>query len=55
MTDFSGLVSGSAEAALWHDMFIEQIPVAEKILRTVTVYALIAVLSGSLASAGWRA
>ena len=29
---------------MWHDMFIEQIPVAEKILRTVIVYALIAVL-----------
>ena len=29
---------------MWHAMFIEQIPVAEKILRTVLVYALIAVL-----------
>ena len=29
---------------MWHAMFIEQIPFAEKILRTVLVYALIAVL-----------
>ena len=29
---------------MWHDMFVEQIPVAEKILRTVIVYAMIAVL-----------
>jgi uncharacterized membrane protein YcaP (DUF421 family) len=29
---------------VWHDMFVEQIPVAEKVLRTVLVYALIAVL-----------
>jgi uncharacterized membrane protein YcaP (DUF421 family) len=29
---------------MWRDMFVEQIPVAEKILRTVIVYALIAVL-----------
>jgi len=29
---------------VWYDMFVEQIPVAEKILRTVIVYALIAVL-----------
>ncbi len=29
---------------MWHDMFVEQIPVAEKILRTVIVYAVIAVL-----------
>jgi uncharacterized membrane protein YcaP (DUF421 family) len=29
---------------MWHDMFVEQIPLAEKILRTVLVYALIAVL-----------
>lgn len=29
---------------MWHDMFVEQIPLAEKILRTVTVYALIVVL-----------
>ena len=29
---------------MWHDMFVEQIPVAEKILRTVIVYALIALL-----------
>jgi uncharacterized membrane protein YcaP (DUF421 family) len=31
-------------AAMWHAMFAEQIPLAEKILRTVIVYALIAVL-----------
>jgi uncharacterized membrane protein YcaP (DUF421 family) len=29
---------------MWHDMFVEQIPLAEKILRTVIVYALIVVL-----------
>jgi uncharacterized membrane protein YcaP (DUF421 family) len=29
---------------MWHAMFAEQIPVTEKILRTVAVYALIAVL-----------
>jgi uncharacterized membrane protein YcaP (DUF421 family) len=29
---------------MWHAMFIEQIPLAEKILRTVLVYALIALL-----------
>jgi uncharacterized membrane protein YcaP (DUF421 family) len=29
---------------MWHAMFAQQIPVAEKILRTVIVYALIAVL-----------
>lgn len=26
---------------MWHDMFVEQIPLAEKVLRTVIVYALI--------------
>jgi uncharacterized membrane protein YcaP (DUF421 family) len=29
---------------MWHAMFVEQIPVTEKILRTVLVYALITVL-----------
>jgi uncharacterized membrane protein YcaP (DUF421 family) len=29
---------------VWHSMFAEQIPVAEKVLRTVIVYGLIAVL-----------
>jgi uncharacterized membrane protein YcaP (DUF421 family) len=29
---------------VWHDMFVEQIPVAEKILRTILIYALVAVL-----------
>lgn len=29
---------------MWHAMFVEQISVAEKVLRTVIVYALIAVL-----------
>jgi len=29
---------------MWHDMFVEQIPLLEKVLRTVFVYALIAVL-----------
>jgi uncharacterized membrane protein YcaP (DUF421 family) len=29
---------------MWHAMFAEQIPLAEKILRTILVYALVAVL-----------
>jgi hypothetical protein len=29
---------------MWHAMFVEQLPVAEKILRTALVYALISVL-----------
>jgi uncharacterized membrane protein YcaP (DUF421 family) len=29
---------------MWRDLFVEQIPVAEKIVRTVLVYALLAVL-----------
>ena len=29
---------------MWHSMFAEQIPLAEKILRTVLVYALVAVI-----------
>ena len=29
---------------MWHSMFAEQIPAAEKIIRTVTVYAVIALL-----------
>ncbi len=29
---------------MWHAMFVEQIPSAEKVLRTVLVYALVAVL-----------
>jgi uncharacterized membrane protein YcaP (DUF421 family) len=29
---------------MWHAMFVEQIPFAEKVIRTVVVYALIAVL-----------
>jgi uncharacterized membrane protein YcaP (DUF421 family) len=29
---------------MWHDMFVEQIPIAEKLLRTVIVYALVAIL-----------
>jgi uncharacterized membrane protein YcaP (DUF421 family) len=29
---------------MWHHMFVEQIPVAEKLLRTVLVYAVVAVL-----------
>jgi uncharacterized membrane protein YcaP (DUF421 family) len=32
------------EAGVWHAMFVEQIPLAEKVLRTVLVYALIALL-----------
>src|SRR3954453_17388633 len=30
--------------AMWHHMFVMQIPLAEKLLRTVLVYALVAVL-----------
>jgi uncharacterized membrane protein YcaP (DUF421 family) len=30
--------------SMWHDMFAEQIPFLEKVLRTVLVYALLAVL-----------
>src|ERR1700723_2047929 len=37
-------VCGIGEAAVWHAMFAEQIPLTEKILRTVIVYATIAVL-----------
>jgi hypothetical protein len=33
-----------AEVLMWRDMFVEQIPLAEKILRTVIVYASLAVL-----------
>jgi uncharacterized membrane protein YcaP (DUF421 family) len=29
---------------MWHNLFVEQIPLAEKLLRTIIVYALIAVL-----------
>jgi uncharacterized membrane protein YcaP (DUF421 family) len=29
---------------MWHHMFVEQIPVGEKLLRTVLVYAVVAVL-----------
>jgi hypothetical protein len=29
----------TSEAAVWHAMFVEQIPLTEKILRTVIVYA----------------
>jgi uncharacterized membrane protein YcaP (DUF421 family) len=29
---------------MWHNMFVEQIPLTEKLLRTIIVYALIAVL-----------
>src|SRR4051812_25832056 len=29
---------------MWHHMFVMQIPIAEKLLRTVLVYALVAVL-----------
>jgi uncharacterized membrane protein YcaP (DUF421 family) len=32
------------EVVMWRDLFVEQIPVAEKILRTVLVYAVLAVL-----------
>src|ERR1035438_5585875 len=43
MTDLR-FVRTAAEAAMWHAMFVGQISVTEKILRTVIVYALIAVL-----------
>jgi hypothetical protein len=48
---------------MWHDMFVVQIPIAEKVLRTVLVYATILVLlrleaiEAALAAAadgGWR-
>ena len=39
---------------MWHAMFVEQIPFTEKILRTVLVYALIAVLFRLRANAGSR-
>lgn len=29
---------------MWHDMFVEQIPLAEKIIRTIGVYALLMLL-----------
>ena len=29
---------------MWHDMFVEQIPLAEKVIRTIGVYALLMVL-----------
>ena len=29
---------------MWHDMFAQQIPFAEKIIRTLLVYVLIALL-----------
>jgi uncharacterized membrane protein YcaP (DUF421 family) len=29
---------------MWHNLFVEQIPLAEKLLRTIIVYALVAVL-----------
>jgi uncharacterized membrane protein YcaP (DUF421 family) len=34
----------TAEVTVWHAMLVEQIPLTEKILRTVIVYAMIAVL-----------
>src|ERR1035438_4377236 len=43
MTDLR-FVRTAAEAAMWHAMFVGQISVTEKILRTVLVYALLAVL-----------
>lgn len=42
---------------MWHSMFVEQIPFAEKILRTIIVYALIALLfrlTGKRGLAGLR-
>jgi len=29
---------------MWNDMFVEQIPLAEKVIRTIGVYALLMVL-----------
>ena len=40
----AGPFPSSLEAGMWHAMFVEQIPFTEKILRTVLVYALIALL-----------
>jgi uncharacterized membrane protein YcaP (DUF421 family) len=34
----------SADVVMWRDLLVEQIPVAEKILRTVLVYAVLAAL-----------
>jgi hypothetical protein len=31
---------------MWHDMFVEQIPLAEKVIRTIVVYAVLMVLFG---------
>jgi hypothetical protein len=45
----------TAEAAVRHAMFVEQIPMTEKTLRTVIVYALIAVLFRLTGKRGWRA
>jgi len=42
------------DAKLWHDMFHLGVPVAEKVLRPVVVYAFLVVASGSPASASWR-
>jgi hypothetical protein len=39
-----GSFMGSRGVHTWHDMFIEQIPLAEKIIRTIVVYALLMVL-----------
>ena len=40
---------------MWHAMFAEQIPLAEKVLRTVIVYALIVLLFRITGKRGWRA
>jgi hypothetical protein len=35
---------GGEGVHMWHNMFVEQIPLAEKVIRTVVVYALLMVL-----------
>ena len=41
---------------MWHAMFVEQIPLAEKVLReTVIVYAFMPCCSALRASGAWRA
>ncbi len=40
---------------MWHAMFAEQIPVAEKVLRTVIVYAFIALLFRVTGKRAWPA
>ena len=38
---------------MWHDVFAQQIPFVEKVLRTVLVYASVAVLLRASGNAAW--